>query len=193
MTALSEGELATLRSLAHTFVPAAEAARVASIAADALVRAVDPSQLLQLRLVLRLLEQPVANLATGGGFTAFRDGDLIVAKITPCMENGKAAICTGLVNGHGFGSTEFHVLRPTGAAQATYAFHFIRQESFRRAAADHMTGSVGQKRVPATYLANVQIPLPPLSEQKRIVAKGFPPRKCFANFVSFGFATTRRR
>ncbi|HEX3266024.1 MAG TPA: GMC family oxidoreductase N-terminal domain-containing protein [Candidatus Limnocylindrales bacterium] len=73
--ALSQGELATLRALAHTFVPAADSARVASIAADALQRAVDPAQLRQLRLVLRLLEQPVANLATGAGFAAFRDMD----------------------------------------------------------------------------------------------------------------------
>ncbi len=75
MATFSEGELATLRALAHTFVPAAEPARVASVAADGLLRAVDPSQLLQLRLVLRVLEQPLANLATGGGFKAFRDMD----------------------------------------------------------------------------------------------------------------------
>jgi choline dehydrogenase-like flavoprotein len=76
MSSLGSGELATLRALAHTFVPAADAARVAAIAADALARAVDPAQLLQLRLVLRLLEQPLANLATGSGFVAFRDLDL---------------------------------------------------------------------------------------------------------------------
>ncbi|MBI2782351.1 MAG: GMC family oxidoreductase [Chloroflexi bacterium] len=75
MSAFSQSELATLRALSSTFVPAADAARVASIAADALVRAVDPSQLVQLRLVLRVLEQPIANLATGGGFAAFRDMD----------------------------------------------------------------------------------------------------------------------
>lgn len=75
MTAFSQSELATLRALASTFVPAADSARVASIASEALVRAVDPSQLVQLRLVLRLLEQPLANLATGSGFAAFRDMD----------------------------------------------------------------------------------------------------------------------
>jgi choline dehydrogenase-like flavoprotein len=72
---LSQLEVATLRELATTFVPASHASRVASIAADALDRAVDPSQLVQLRLVLRLLEQPLANLATGAGFAAFRDMD----------------------------------------------------------------------------------------------------------------------
>jgi choline dehydrogenase-like flavoprotein len=75
VTAFSESELATLRALAATFVPAANADRVATIASDALMRAVDPSQLTQLRLVLRLLEQPLANLATGAGFAAFRDMD----------------------------------------------------------------------------------------------------------------------
>lgn len=75
MTSFSPAELATLRALASTFVPAADSARVASIASEALIRAVDPSQLRQLRLVLRLLEQPFANLATGAGFAAYRDMD----------------------------------------------------------------------------------------------------------------------
>jgi choline dehydrogenase-like flavoprotein len=75
MTALSSAELRTIRDLASTFVPAADADRVATIAADALVRAVDPAQLTQLKLVLRVLETPVANLATGAGFAAFRDMD----------------------------------------------------------------------------------------------------------------------
>src|SRR5436190_6631765 len=75
MTAFSQSELATLRALSATFVPSADAARVATIAADALLRAVDPSQLVQLRLVLRVLEQPLANLATGGGFAKFQDMD----------------------------------------------------------------------------------------------------------------------
>jgi choline dehydrogenase-like flavoprotein len=75
VAALRPTELATLRALASTFVPAADAARVADIAADALVRAVDPAQLGQLRLVLRLLEQPLANLLTGAGFAAFQGMD----------------------------------------------------------------------------------------------------------------------
>jgi type I restriction enzyme S subunit len=105
------------------------------------------------------------------GFTAFRDGDVIMAKITPCMENGKAAIARGLLNGFGFGSTEFHVLRSTGAVLPEYVYYFIRQESFRRAAEEEMTGSVGQKRVPARFLEETEIPLPPLGEQQRIVAR----------------------
>lgn len=113
------------------------------------------------------VDRPYADVAKG--FTAFRDGDVIMAKITPCMENGKAAISRGLTNGLGFGSTEFHVLRPTDRVLAEYVYYFIRQESFRQAAEMEMTGSVGQKRVPADFIENAEIPLPPLADQKRIV------------------------
>lgn len=102
------------------------------------------------------------------GFTAFRDDDVIMAKITPCMENGKAAVARGLRHGLGFGSTEFHVLRSRRAVLPDYVYHFIRQPSFRSAAEMEMTGSVGQKRVPASFLESAEIPVPPLAEQKRI-------------------------
>lgn len=105
------------------------------------------------------------------GYTAFRDGDVIMAKITPCMENGKAAIARNLESGLGFGSTEFHVLRPTEAVSNAYIYYYIRQEVFRRDAEENMTGSVGQKRVPTAFLQAVELPLPPLAEQQRIVAK----------------------
>ena len=105
------------------------------------------------------------------GFTSFRNDDVILAKITPCFENGKAAICRGLLNGLGFGSTEFHALRSKGAVLPEYLYHFVRQKSFCHDGQQNMTGSVGQKRVPATWLSAVPIPLPPLAEQKRIVAK----------------------
>ena len=105
------------------------------------------------------------------GYTSFREGDVIMAKITPCMENGKAAIARNLETGLGFGSTEFHVLRPTEAVLAEFVYHFIRQESYRNGAESEMTGSVGQKRVPAELLKSTTLPLPPLAEQKRIVTK----------------------
>lgn len=104
------------------------------------------------------------------GYTAFTDGDVIMAKITPCMENGKAAIARNLVNGLGFGSTEFHVLRSHGAVLPEYVYHYLRQMSFRHAAEDEMTGSVGQKRVPRGFLELVPLPIPPLAEQVRIVS-----------------------
>jgi len=103
------------------------------------------------------------------GFTSFREYDVIMAKITPCMENGKAAIARNLINGQGFGSTEFHVFRSTGAVLPEFIYHFIRQDVYRRAAEAEMTGSVGQKRVPQTFLETTELPLPPLPEQTRIV------------------------
>ncbi len=105
------------------------------------------------------------------GFTAFVENDVIVAKITPCMENGKAAIARNLEKGFGFGSTEFHVLRPKPGVFSEFIYYFIRQESYREQAKAEMTGSVGQKRVPVDFIQQTQIPLAPSAEQLRIVEK----------------------
>ncbi len=103
------------------------------------------------------------------GFTPFAENDVIFAKITPCMENGKAAIAKGLVSGIGFGSTEFHVLRATTQVMPEYVYYFIRQEAFRRNAKANFTGTGGQQRVPAKFIADSLIAVPPLAEQQRIV------------------------
>jgi len=105
------------------------------------------------------------------GYTHFQNGDVIFAKITPCMENGKSAVAGDLTNGLACGSTEFHVLRPRGGVLPDYIWKFVRQVEFRRDAEAHMTGAVGQRRVPKPYLEKHPIPLPPLSEQRRIVGK----------------------
>ncbi len=105
------------------------------------------------------------------GFTHFVEGDVLFARITPCMENGKVAIARGLVNGLGCGTTEFHVLRPLSGILPEYIYRYLRQESFRRAAAANMSGTAGQLRVPTAYLKSVELPLAPLSEQRSIVAK----------------------
>ncbi|MGB9755022.1 restriction endonuclease subunit S [Roseiflexus castenholzii] len=105
------------------------------------------------------------------GYTYFEEGDVIWAKITPCMENGKAAIARGLLDGFAFGSTEFHVIRPTSATIPEFVWYFVRQPSFRQEAARHFIGAVGQQRVPSTFLENKPVPLPPLSEQRAIVAR----------------------
>lgn len=105
------------------------------------------------------------------GFTQFIDNDVIIAKITPSMENGKAAVATNLSNGVGFGSTEFHVFRSKGAVLPKFLWYFVRQQSFRDNARKVMTGAVGQQRVPADYLRNHSLSLPPLQEQQRIVDK----------------------
>jgi len=105
------------------------------------------------------------------GYTYFEEGDVLFAKITPCMENGKTAIARGLLNGFGFGSTEFHVLRPSGSVIPEWIWLFIRQERFRKAAKASFRGGVGQQRVPKEFLEHHPIPLPPLDEQRRIVAR----------------------
>ncbi len=102
------------------------------------------------------------------GYTSFQDGDVLFAKITPCMENGKCAIARNLLGGIGFGSTEFHVLRAKPATIPAWVYYYLRQDSTRREAARHMTGSAGQKRVPSRFLDETIIPLPPLPEQQRI-------------------------
>ncbi|MBS7537330.1 restriction endonuclease subunit S [Ancylobacter lacus] len=107
--------------------------------------------------------------AVSKGFPTFANGDVLFAKITPCMENGKAAIASDLVNGIGAGSTEFFVLRPRPNVLPEYIFHFVRRSSFRETCKANFTGSAGQQRVPRSYLERVMIPLPPLDEQRRIV------------------------
>ncbi|NOK57664.1 MAG: Restriction endonuclease S subunit [Chloroflexi bacterium AL-W] len=103
------------------------------------------------------------------GYTRFLEGDVLFAKITPSMENGKAAIATNLTNGIGLGTTEFHVLSATDLWVAKWIYYYIRQEVFRKHAARKMTGSAGQLRVPIDYLAEGSIPLAPHNEIKRIV------------------------
>jgi len=105
------------------------------------------------------------------GFTYFAEGDVLFAKITPCMENGKSAIARNLKNSVGFGTTEFHVLRPGPKVMAEWLYYLVRQKSFREEAASHMSGSAGQQRVPIAFMEVVEIPIAPLPEQHRIVAR----------------------
>ena len=105
------------------------------------------------------------------GYRYFRARDVLFAKITPCMENGKMVVVPRLEHGIGFGSTEFHVLRPHREISPDYLYRFVSAAPFRRDAEHHMTGAVGQRRVPTSYLAEQRIPLPPAKEQRRIAAK----------------------
>lgn len=105
------------------------------------------------------------------GYTSFQANDVLFAKITPCMENGKIAVVPRLEHKWGFGSTEFHVLRASVAVLPEWIAHFLFQEQVRREAQRSMTGSAGQLRVPAKWLTDQAIPIPPLNEQRRIVQK----------------------
>lgn len=105
------------------------------------------------------------------GFKFFSEGDVLFAKITPSMENGKAAIAHDLVNGRGFGSTEFHVISPKEGILSEWLFYFIRQQKFRQDAKANFSGTAGQLRVPASFIRNYPLPIAPLPEQRRIVAR----------------------
>ncbi len=106
------------------------------------------------------------------GYTQFMDGDVLLAKITPCFENGKAGLVSGLPNGVGAGSTEYFVSRPVlEAVDPRYLLAYFKTDAFLKNGETQMTGSVGHKRVPKDYLTESRIPLAPLNEQKRIADK----------------------
>ena len=104
------------------------------------------------------------------GFTSFCEGDVLMAKITPCMENGKGAVARNLCNGCGFGSTEFFVIRPDQEkVLSEWLYYFTANKQFRLDCERNMTGSAGQKRVPKTYLEGCEIPVPPIEKQQEYV------------------------
>jgi type I restriction enzyme M protein len=104
-------------------------------------------------------------------YTYFEDNDVLLAKVTPCFENGKAAIARGLLNGIGFGSSEFYVLRSGGQVLPEWLYFCVVHPLFRDAAIAQMTGTGGLQRIPRDYVENFQIPLPSLEVQKEIVAE----------------------
>ena len=103
------------------------------------------------------------------GFTAFQNQDVLLAKITPCFENGKGGFVDNLHSGVGFGSTEFHVLRAKENVSPHFVYQLINYPEFRIKGAANMTGSAGQRRVPTDYLKSYEIAFPPLIEQQKIV------------------------
>ncbi len=112
--------------------------------------------------------RPLRDVAKG--YVRFMEGDVIFAKITPCMENGKVAPVLGLPGGYAAGSTEFHVFRPAAVVQR-YLWYWLVGRGFRGRAKRNMSGSAGQLRVPVDWLREDDFPLAPLAEQRRIVAR----------------------
>jgi type I restriction enzyme M protein len=104
-------------------------------------------------------------------YTYFENNDVLLAKVTPCFENGKAGIARGLLNGVGFGSSEFYVLRSSAQVLPEWVYFCVMHPLFRDAAVAQMTGTGGLQRVPRDYVENFLIPLPPLDVQREIVAE----------------------
>ena len=102
------------------------------------------------------------------GYTYFAEGDIVLAKITPCFENGKGAIATDLVNGIGFGTTELHVIREGARLDARFLFYVTKSHQFRKLGEAEMYGAGGQKRVPESFIRNFRAYVPSLAEQRAI-------------------------
>jgi len=103
------------------------------------------------------------------GYTYFKDGDVLLAKVTPCFENGKAGLASNLVNGIGFGSSEYYVLRANPNILPAYIYYNLTTSEFLRLGAQNMSGAVGLKRVTKEFLFNYKIPLPSLAVQENVI------------------------
>jgi type I restriction enzyme S subunit len=103
------------------------------------------------------------------GYTSFSEGDILFAKVSPCMQNGKHAIARDLVNGMGFGSTEFHVIRPGQRVLAEWVHYFLRRQDTLQTAMTTFNGAVGLQRVPPDFLESLELPVPDLDVQHHVV------------------------
>jgi type I restriction enzyme M protein len=136
---------------------------------DDLVSFIEMASVSDRGLIQHRVDKPLREVSRG--YTHFSNNDVLFAKITPCMENGKGALATNLTNGIGFGSTEFFVLRANGKILPELLFRFTQDEELRKEAERNMTGASGHRRVPKSFLENYEIPVPSIEDQKRIVAE----------------------
>lgn len=141
-------------------------------AADALEVSFVPMTLIGTRFDDQHAQEPRLWGEVKQGFTHFAEGDIGVAKITPCFENSKACVFSNLTNGLGAGTTELHIVRPvTGTLDARYVLAYLKSPQFLLVGETKMTGTAGQKRLPKDFVETNPFPLPPLAEQHRIVTK----------------------
>lgn len=156
----------TLGEICQIKPPKSEARN--KIAADELVSFL-PMEALSIdrKFVQASQEKPLSEVA--GSYTYFADGDVLLAKITPCFENRKLGIAEGLTNGIGFGSSEYIVFRPDESLNKEWLYYYLSREIFRVEGTVRMLGSVGHKRVSKEFIESYPIPVPPLPEQQRIV------------------------
>ena len=139
--------------------------------ANRLVSFVEMTSVSESGTIERTEERKLSKLLKGS-YTYFADNDIILAKITPCMENGKCALARNLKNGIALGSSEFHVIRADSSrALPAYIFAFLNREMIRNAAEKEMVGAVGHRRVPEAFYAKLKLPLPNLDTQKKIITE----------------------
>ena len=119
----------------------------------------------------KITELKNGNTKNSKGYTKFQENDLIWAKITPCMQNGKSAIARNLENGIGYGSTEFHTFRAKEGSNIEFFYHLFRSKYIRDMAMSYFTGTAGQQRVPSSFFENLKMPLPSLDIQNKIAEK----------------------
>ena len=157
-----------LKQIAITNPPKSE---IKELEGDTIISFIDMASVSNDGVIINKTNRLLSELKKGS-YTYFREEDIIIAKITPCMENGKCAIATHLTNNIAFGSSEFHVIRANPSLiDNTYLFTLLNRKSVRNDAEKNMTGASGHRRVPISYYENLEIPIPPIYEQKRIVAQ----------------------
>lgn len=135
---------------------------------DTLVSFVDMASISDNGFISKV-EQKEYQEVKNGGYTYFQEGDILIAKITPCMENGKCALAINLPTKIGFGSSEFHVIRCHNDKQKEYIFALLNNPNIRRVAEQNMTGSSGHRRVPEDFYSNLKIPIPKEDIQKKLI------------------------
>lgn len=162
----SKYEIVPLKKFCQEINPSKE--EFANLSDDTIVSFVEMASL-GLGRIDNKVDKTISELSSGG-YTNFRENDVLVAKITPCMENGKCALAKGLTNKLGLGSTEFHVLRASDEIRAEYILEWVNREEIRKIAASNMTGSSGHRRVPEYFYQQLPIPDAPIDVIKKIVA-----------------------
>lgn len=141
---------------------------VKSMDGSTLVSFVEMSSVSNEGYIEQKVDKPLSEVRKGS-YTYFAEGDIIIAKITPCMENGKCALSTDLTNGIGFGSSEFHVFRANDKIiNNVYLFAYLNRKDIRDRAAAVMTGASGHRRVPVSFYEDLEIPVPSMNVQDKI-------------------------
>ena len=145
--------------------------QLSELPADTVVSFVPMKNLAENNIDFRPHEQRLLGEVLSGAYTYFQNGDVLIAKVTPCFENGKAGVARNLQNSIGFGSSEYYILRPSEAILPELLYYFLSSPRFKEYAIPAMTGTGGLQRVPRSTLESFRIPLPPLPIQQEIVAE----------------------